>query len=68
MNRNQKKFEEIKQLLIEKLGDQAEYSKDEDGTEYVTVKIQISGFQQLLGNWWWVMVYIIRISAKNSKI
>lgn len=38
MNRNQKKFEEIKQLLIEKLGDQAEYSKDEDGTEYVTVK------------------------------
>ncbi|WP_295230590.1 hypothetical protein [uncultured Chryseobacterium sp.] len=38
MNRNQKKFEEIKQLLIEKLGDQAEYSKDEDGAEYVAVK------------------------------
>ncbi|KAA0127408.1 hypothetical protein FY557_13615 [Chryseobacterium sp. SN22] len=38
MNRNQKKFEEIKQLLIEKLGDQAEYSKDEDGTEYLAVK------------------------------
>ncbi len=32
------------------------------------LKIQNFGFQQLLENWWWVMVYIIRISAKNSKI
>ncbi len=38
MNRNQKKFKEIKQLLIEKLGDNIEYSKDEDGTEYLAVK------------------------------
>ncbi|WP_294291846.1 hypothetical protein [uncultured Chryseobacterium sp.] len=38
MNRNQKKFEEIKKVLIEKLGDRAEYSKDEDGTEYLAVK------------------------------
>lgn len=38
MNRNQKKFEEIKKVLIEKLGNQAEYSKDEDGTEYLAVK------------------------------
>ncbi|WP_449389238.1 hypothetical protein [Chryseobacterium lineare] len=38
MNRNQKKFEEIKNILIEKLGSKVEYSKDEDGTEYLTVK------------------------------
>ncbi|WP_294239578.1 hypothetical protein [uncultured Chryseobacterium sp.] len=38
MNRNQKKFEEIKKVLIEKLGDRVEYSKDEDGTEYLAVK------------------------------
>lgn len=38
MNRNQKKFEEIKNVLIEKLGDIAEYSKDEDGIEYLTIK------------------------------
>ncbi|WP_294232229.1 hypothetical protein [Chryseobacterium endophyticum] len=38
MNRNQKKFEEIKKVLIEKLGDEVEYSKDEDGTEYLAVK------------------------------
>ena len=38
MNRNQKKFEEIKDFLIEKLGDKIEYSKDEDGTEYLNIK------------------------------
>lgn len=38
MNRNQKKFEEIKKALIEKLEDRAEYSKDEGGTEYLAVK------------------------------
>ncbi len=38
MNRNPKKFEEIKKVLIEKLGDRVEYSKDEDGTEYLAVK------------------------------
>lgn len=38
MNRNQKKFEEIKNLLIEKLESKVEYSKDEDGTEYLNIK------------------------------
>ncbi|WP_042719981.1 hypothetical protein [Flavobacterium sp. B17] len=38
MNLNQKKFEEIKNVLIEKLGSKVEYSKDEDGTEYLAVK------------------------------
>ncbi|WP_294308283.1 hypothetical protein [uncultured Chryseobacterium sp.] len=38
MNRNQKKFEEIKKVLIEKLGDRVEYSKDEDGTESLALK------------------------------
>ena len=38
MNRNQKKFEEIKDFLIEKLGEKIEYSKDEDGTEYLNIK------------------------------
>jgi hypothetical protein len=38
MNRNQKKFEEIKNVLIEKLGNRIEYSKDEGGTEYLDVK------------------------------
>jgi len=38
MNRNQKKFEEIKKILIEKLGDRAEYLKDEDGTESLAIK------------------------------
>lgn len=38
MNRNQKKFEEIKKILIEKLGDRAEYLKDEDGTESLALK------------------------------
>ncbi|WP_294282898.1 hypothetical protein [uncultured Chryseobacterium sp.] len=38
MNYNQKKFEEIKKVLIEKLGDRVEYSKDKDRTEYLAVK------------------------------
>lgn len=38
MNRNQRKFEEIKNLLIEKLGNDLEYSKDEDGTEFLNIK------------------------------
>ncbi len=38
MNRNQKKFEEIKKVLIDRLGDEVEYSKDEDGTESLALK------------------------------
>lgn len=38
MSRNKKKFEEIKNLLIEKLGDRLEYSKDDDGTEFLNIK------------------------------
>lgn len=38
MNRNQIKFEKIKNLLIEKLGKNIEYSRDEDGTEYLNIK------------------------------
>lgn len=38
MSHNQKKFEEIKDFLIEKLGDRLEYSKDDDGTEFLNVK------------------------------
>ena len=38
MNRNRKKFENIKKILIEKLGDRVEYSKDKDGTEYLALK------------------------------
>ena len=38
MSRNQKKFEKIKNFLIKNLGNKAEYSKDEDGTEYLNIK------------------------------
>ncbi|MBA5246307.1 hypothetical protein H1R16_11565 [Marnyiella aurantia] len=38
MNRNQKKFKEIKDFLIEKLGDKIDYSKEEDGNEYLNIK------------------------------
>ena len=38
MNRNQKKFEEIKDFPIEKLGDKIVYSKDKDETEYLNIK------------------------------
>ncbi|GEN76027.1 hypothetical protein [Chryseobacterium hagamense] len=38
MNLNQKKFEDIKKVLIDRLGDEVEYSKDEDGTESLALK------------------------------
>ena len=38
MSSNQKKFEEIKDFLIENLGDKIEHSKDEDGTEFLNIK------------------------------
>ena len=38
MNRNERTFEKIKNLLIEKLGKNIEYSQDEDGTEYLNIK------------------------------
>lgn len=38
MNRNRKKFEEIKNLLLEKLGDKVDYLKEKDGTEYISIK------------------------------
>ncbi|KQR93519.1 hypothetical protein ASG01_10115 [Chryseobacterium sp. Leaf180] len=38
MSRNQKKFHEIKDFLIEKLGEKIKYSRDEDETEYLEIK------------------------------
>lgn len=38
MNRNEEKFEQIQNLLIEKLGNKIECSQDEDGTKYVNIK------------------------------
>ena len=38
MNRNERKFQKIKNLLIEKFGKDIEYSKDEEGTEYLNIK------------------------------
>lgn len=37
MNRNQKKFDEILDLLIKKFGDQLEYSEEED-SKYLNIK------------------------------
>ncbi|MDQ1160723.1 hypothetical protein QE422_001091 [Chryseobacterium sp. SORGH_AS 447] len=51
MNCNQKKFEEIKKVLIEKLGDEVEYSKDEDGTEYLAVKNSDFWLSTTFGEW-----------------
>ena len=38
MNQNEKKFEEIKNLLIKKLGNKVKYSQDNDGTKYLNIE------------------------------